>query len=172
MSIVVLDDVRNELPGLVLSPTTMPNETQVTGFIGNIESEVRAQLEACVAPWPADGTSAAAYLKRTILEGVRWLTLRAKFALSSSASQSPDIDRAYKAYMDRIGDICDIARSITNTVDTQAGQAPARRIPTVAPTDLQPILSGTFNEWTQAVDIVDQQRQSIRYTGRRPWPLR
>lgn len=171
MAIVTTDDVIAELPTLKLSTTTVPSLAQVTTYITEIEQEVQARLLSCSAPYPPDGTPAAQFLKRTILEGVRWMTLRAKYTLSAANSQSPDIDRAYKAYMDRLGVICDVARSVAQVMDTQTGQAAPARTPQVAHADLGPNLSSSFGEWTQAVDTVDQMRTAQRWTGNRPWPL-
>jgi hypothetical protein len=171
MAIVTLDDVRMELPKLKLDPTTEPSDSNVTSMIAETQSEVQARLEACGMTWPPDGSAAADYLKRTVLEGVRWLVLRAKYTFSSSQGQSLDIDRAYKAYMDRLSSVCDVARAAQNVQDTQTGQPAFNRNPKVCRTDLQPNLSSSFATWTEAVDIVDSIRTAERWNGLRPWPL-
>ena len=153
-------DVQAELPSVEIDEESLPNTAQVDMYIADTEAEVRAIWESCGGLWPPDTSSSAwAFIRRTELEGVRWLVLRAKYAMVPSVAGSPDIQLAQQAYTNRLDRLCPLARAGVPAAGTDGGGsvgpgAPGNR-PLAALPAGAPRLWPSFGEWTEAAVAVD-----------------
>ena|SRR5262252_1509318 len=163
-------DVQAELPSVEIDDESLPNRAQVDQYIADTEGEVMAIWESCGGVWPPDAsTSAWAFIRRTELEGVRWLVLRAKFAMVPSVAASPDIQLAQAAYQSRLDRLCNLARQgVPATTGAGASAGSAGTGPLLALAPGAPRLWPSFGEWTEAQVWADAG--SVRRGGQ-PYPL-
>jgi hypothetical protein len=174
VALVTYADVQAELPGFDFDDDSEPNPAQVQQYIRDIEAEVQALFYSADpgVQWPIVATSpAAAFLRRTILEGVRWMFLRAKYALSSSQSASSDIDRARDAYNDRLRRVPDMSNAIGKIGSGNPGDVPSAN--DNGPVLAEPKGRGRFwqsaNEWSIEREWWDERRMGLR--SRPVWPF-
>jgi hypothetical protein len=169
MALVTLADVQADMPNLTISAQTKPSDVQVTQYIADITAEVQAALDSFGVPLPADaGTAPGQFLRRTILEGAKWLTLRARYGASAAEQTPKEVDRAGDAYKDRLSQMEMIARALRVAAPATAG----RQVPAIAAVNNAPALAASFDEWTAARDFVDTRRLINRAAGSvTPWPL-
>lgn len=162
---VTLAEVKDYLPQMVINTTSKPSEAQVSGMITNITAEVRARLQACGAVWPADPASdPAIFLKQTIMEGIIYSVLRARFMLTKGAMQPEEVSNARTAYNDRLKVICDVARGVQSA---QTSEVAGVWWPTLGWAGDTPNLTGDFFDYTMQRDA-DANRAS-RTPFRRPF---
>lgn len=167
--LVTRADVEAELPGLTIEDDTEPNAAQVDQYLADIIGEVTAILLSADpgVTMPTSALSAeAVFVRRTILEGARWMVLRAKYALTSSSGQSADIAEARNAYNDRLRRLPQIASALVIIEE-----------PTSPPVDADPdgpIIAGmketgrmyeSAEEWTER-----RLWRDLRNVRRAPWP--
>ena len=146
-NIVTWADVQNEIPGLDLSATSTPSVPDVVGYIGDIEGEVQAHLTAYGSGMPDPETPEAALLKRIILEGCRWLTLRGMFAASRSEFVPDDVRDARDTYREMLKEIRIIAQAIRKVNPAMATSS----LPLLGTAQNAPTLGVSFTEYTQYV---------------------
>lgn len=146
MPVVTVLDVQNELAVVTISATSKPSTSQVEGFIRDIEAQVRGLLSGCGATWPSDPEGdAATFLRRTVLEGVRYLTLRAKYALTSSDGIPDEVQMARDAWNDAKKDICKVAAGVQNATPVEERGAYG---PGVGGSINGPALAGSLFDYT------------------------
>lgn len=142
---LTLADMRAELGrSLPLSATTTPDEVAVERFITRIESEVRSYVQGGGAAWPTDTASDRyQYVRSCCVEGVRWLTLRAKWATARDRSDEvTEAERTYREMVKRIAQI--------GLPSGAVGAETARSIPTIgdSPALGRVPFDQTFADWT------------------------
>lgn len=144
MALITLADVEAALPGMTFDGTTLPTSTQVSGYIDAIEAEVKAQLVATGAAWPANtSTTGGAYLRQTLIEGAIWRTLRAKYA---TYTEQPEAVRdARDAYTARVKTLLTSGMLIMEHGGVPSG---AVSTPVVGDQDYAPALSGSLDAYT------------------------
>lgn len=168
MAVVALIDIQNELPQIPINSTTLPSDVQTNGYIADVSAEVTGLLEAEEAQFPTDTTSPAyQFLRRTIIEGVIGLVLRAKYALVPAGAQPNEVSLAATAYRDKLNRLKAIARAII----LQAA-SPAQggyTYPIAVATDPTPgMMAMSFTDWTLKRNIEEQRRLgAIGY----PWTI-
>lgn len=155
MPIVDLDDVRAELPKFPLSDTTVPSVTSVEHYIARIEAEVRAMVAGLGGVWPDDDMSdAAQMLHGTVLEGVRWLVMRARYALQNTDAASLELGEARAAYKDALARVKSVVAGLSSVqTDEQAGTGGPR----IGPASPVIYRSDSLEEFT-----IDMDRASRR----------
>lgn len=145
---ITLADVREALPYVDIGLDTTPTEDQVDKYITTTEGEVRVLLVSAGGVWPTDPTSdAATFLHRTILEGVKELTLRAIYGQTADDGVPSEVEAAATAYKDRLAMLPKIAKGMKQETNTTSG---ARSTPLVAYPFGSPALNGSFADWTKA----------------------
>lgn len=150
MSLIDVADVANELPNVVIDADSIPTATQVAGYIANIESDVRAVVAGYRAPWPTDAASdAAKFLRQTIIEGVKWLTLRAIYSGARGDATPEELKIAGDEYKRRTGLLKQVVGGIQAVTSDTAGGVSYPRVGRPAGS---PNLSATFYDWTLATD--------------------
>lgn len=156
MAIITIEDVQNDLPGIVLNSATQPTLAQATGYIANVESEVRGALTACFAPWPVDPTSIdASYMRTMIIEGVKYKILRAKYWLIAKEQAPVELSLSGKEYQSRLDGICDIAKALREIPEGVTTEA---TYPAVDLAPFTPSLYGSFEQYTQERVALDTIR--------------
>lgn len=159
--LVTLADMQDELPGLSITPTTRPTARQVEGYIADTEAEVRARLVGLGAVWPTVPIGdAALFLRRTILEGVRYQVLRARYTFTRSEAQPEEIAFARDAYNDRLKALPSIAASLRAVTPVAVA---GRTTPLVLRPEDAPQRGESFSEYTTRLDPYSVRR------GVLPW---
>lgn len=152
MPIITIADVRAELPTVQITASSQPSENDVEGYITDIEAQVYAQVIAGGQAYPTLPSQPGwTMLRRVILEGVRFLVLRAKFALAGEPP--PEVaasGREYERQLTFLGRV-----GLPMQVD--AGGVAVYSGPLALGTAYAPALPGSFDEWTRAVDRTAQR---------------
>lgn len=151
-----ISDIRNDLPGIELTTDSEPTIAQVEGYITDVEAEVRGALTACFAPWPVDPLSIdASYMRLTIIEGVKYKVLRAKYWLASKDQAPLEIVTTGKEYQKRLDGICDVAKALREVPEGVTTEA---TYPRVDMARFTPNLYGSFEQYTYDKALLDLMR--------------
>jgi hypothetical protein len=158
VAVVTLADIQAELPQIPINGSTQPSDAQVTGYLADISAEVTGLLEAEEAQFPTDTTSPAyQFLRRTIIEGVINLVLRAKYALTPASAQPAEVSLAATAYRDKLNRLKAIARAII--LQTQSPTTGGYTFPIAIASDPTPgMMAMSFADWTLRRNIEEQRR--------------
>lgn len=151
VALVTLADVQAELPTVRIAASgTVPTADQVEGYIARIESEIQAYAAARFGPWPESADEdGAQFLRSVILEGVRFLVLRARHGNARSDMLPEEVTLARDAYNDRVKMLDRVLAGVRNVTPIARGGV---GVPTFGNTTTAPAASGSFEEWTAAVD--------------------
>lgn len=145
VEVITVADVLEDLgSNYLITDTTSPSTANVQQWIDDTTLEVRAIVESNGGAWPTDFTTiAAGFLRRTILEGSRWLTMRGVFALSGATASAGELEQANKAYAARLAQIPMIVKGINwETPSATIGSSS----PGVGYPEFQPAYSASFLE--------------------------
>jgi hypothetical protein len=122
VAIVTLTDVEGELPGMTLSSSSQPTDTQVQGYLNNVTAEVESLVASLGVPWPADGTTVATFLKTTILDGVIARALSAMYRLSAPEHTPSSVREMTQRYADDLRKLPDVVRGISGASPATEGR--------------------------------------------------
>lgn len=147
MALVTFGDVQTEIPGLDLRADTVPSVADVERYIADIEAEVTSHLIAYGAGMPAYDTPQGTMVRRIVLEGVRWLTMRAMFSGTSSEFVPDDVDNSRQTYHDKLKELRILAQALTKSDPGLSSVA----IPQLGSPATAPSLGVGFDEWTHLV---------------------
>lgn len=146
-----IEDLRNQMPQFGLTATSTPNEAQAQGYIDQIESEIRALVLGYDGPWPPlAGSPGADFVKLTVLEGARWLVLRARYEMSKgSAVPEIALEQARLAYNDRKRDLAGVVEGMIRETWQNATPDPAINYPVIGDQTDAPTQAGDLYDYTR-----------------------
>lgn len=145
MALITAADVATDT-GLTINSTSKPTDTAVSGFIDEIENEVKAVWLGCGCTWPTDDSPPATYAKLTVLLGAKWRLLDVKYTLASAAMTPDAVAQARLAYNDRVKRISQICVGATQA------DASISTGPLVGAAVTGSISGSDLGEWTERRD--------------------